>query len=156
MDDPAPASKTAKATVQAPLKAAATKNAPTAKPAAPKATVPKPTLADVAAPVAPAQPKASKPKAEKPAPSITITDNLEVLKGLGPKVAGMLRALGVTSIAQVASWTEADIAEIDAKLGAFTGRIKRDNWVDQAQLLSAGDIAGFEAKYGALGGAVKG
>lgn len=79
-----------------------------------------------------------------------------MLKGLGPKVASMLQALGVTSIAQVAGWTEADVAEIDAKLGAFSGRIKRDNWVDQAQLLAAGDIAGFEAKYGALGGGVKG
>ena len=161
MDDPAPATKTAKAKVQAPLKAAATKKAPTAKPVAPKTTKPKTAAPKAAAPIAPvaemaAPVAAAKPKVVKPKAAISIPDNLEVLKGLGPKVASMLQALGVTSIAQVASWTEADVAEIDAKLGAFAGRIKRDNWVDQAQLLAAGDIAGFEAKYGALGGAVKG
>ena len=166
MDDPAPATKTAKAKVQAPLKAAATKKAPIAKPVAPKAKTPKTAapkasapiapVAEMAAPVAAAKPKVVKPKVAKPTPAISIPDNLEVLKGLGPKVASMLKALGVTSIAQVAGWTEADVAEIDTKLGAFAGRIKRDNWVDQAQLLAAGDIAGFEAKYGALGGGVKG
>ena len=47
--------------------------------------------------------------------------------------------------------TAADIAEIDSKLGVFAGRPNRDNWVDQAKLLVAGDVAGFEKKYGALG-----
>ncbi len=65
----------------------------------------------------------------------------------------MLKGLGVTSFAQVASWTAADVAEIDAKLGTFAGRITRDNWIDQARLLGAGDVSGFEKKYGALGGA---
>jgi predicted flap endonuclease-1-like 5' DNA nuclease len=67
----------------------------------------------------------------------------------------MLKGLGVTSFAQVASWTAADVAEMDGKLGAFAGRITRDNWVDQAQLLSAGDVTGFEKKYGALGSEIK-
>jgi predicted flap endonuclease-1-like 5' DNA nuclease len=57
----------------------------------------------------------------------------------------------VTSLEQIATWSAADVTEIDSKLGAFAGRIKRDNWVDQAKLLSAGDIAGFEKKYGSLG-----
>jgi predicted flap endonuclease-1-like 5' DNA nuclease len=63
----------------------------------------------------------------------------------------MLKSLGITSFAQVANWTAADIAEVDAKLGAFAGRINRDNWVDQARLLVEGDVDGFEKKYGALG-----
>jgi predicted flap endonuclease-1-like 5' DNA nuclease len=75
---------------------------------------------------------------------------------LGPKVNNLLKGLGVTSFAQVANWTAADVADIDAKLGAFAGRITRDNWIDQAQLLAAGDIAGFEQKYGALGSGAKG
>ncbi|OYY69478.1 MAG: hypothetical protein B7Y44_06085 [Sphingomonadales bacterium 28-55-16] len=78
-----------------------------------------------------------------------------MIKGLGPKVNSMLKALGVNSFAQVANWTAADVAEMDGKLGAFAGRITRDNWVDQAQLLAAGDVAGFEQKYGALGAGVK-
>ncbi len=156
MDDPAPSTKTAKARAQAPLKAAATKKAPVNKAATPKTTAPNALVADEVAPVAAAKPKMAKVKAATPAAAPPIPDNLELLKGLGPKVATMLRGLGVTSIAQIASWTDADVAEIDPKLGAFAGRIKRDNWVEQAQLLKAGDVAGFEAKYGALGGAVKG
>lgn len=163
MDDPAPASKTAKAQVQAPLKGAATKKAPTPKAPAPKATAPKAAVAKVAAPkvaVKPAVAKlqaeaAPKAKAAKAAPIVSIPDNLELIKGLGPKVNNMLNGLGVTSFAQVASWTAADIAEIDGKLGAFSGRITRDNWVDQAQLLVAGDVIGFEKKYGALGSEIK-
>ena len=182
MDDPAPATKTSKAKVQAPLKAAATQKAPAAKPApakaaAPKATMAKAATAKVAAPkaaapktaapkaVAPktAAPKAAtakvaapKVKAAKPAAKVSIPDNLELLKGVGPKVNNMLKGLGITSFAQVASWTAADVAEIDGKLGAFAGRITRDNWIDQAQLLVAGDVAAFEKKYGALGSEVKG
>ena len=159
MDDPKPASKTAKAQAQAPLKAAATKKAPTPKAAAPKVKV-----AEVGAPKAEAKPvvakvkteAAPKAKAPKPAPAAAIPDNLELIKGLGPKVNKMLKELGITSFAQVARWTAADVAEIDGKLGAFAGRITRDNWVDQAQLLAAGNVAGFEKKYGALGTVAKG
>jgi predicted flap endonuclease-1-like 5' DNA nuclease len=99
---------------------------------------------------------APKVKAAKPAAKVSIPDNLELLKGVGPKVNNMLKGLGIASFAQVASWTAADVAEIDGKLGAFAGRISRDNWIDQAQLLVAGDVAAFEKKYGALGSEVKG
>src|SRR3546814_18364971 len=98
-------------------------------------------------PFPPTTPSLSPPTA-KPAKS----DNLQVLKGIGPKLAGLLNGLGVTSFQQVAAWTAADIATIDAQLGAFQGRIARDNIVDQATYLARGDKAGFEAKYGALGG----
>ncbi len=164
MDDPAPASKTAKAQAQAPLKGAATKKAPTPKAPAPKAAAPIAAVAKVAAPKAAVKPAVAKVKAEaapkaakaaKAAPKSSIPDNLELIKGLGPKVNSMLKGLGVTSFAQVASWTAADVAEMDGKLGAFAGRITRDNWVDQAQLLSAGDVTGFEKKYGALGSEIK-
>lgn len=72
------------------------------------------------------------------------------IKGVGPKLVALLYALGVTRYAQVAAWTEADIARIDAQLGAFAGRIRRDNWVEQAKFLAEGDKAGFEGKFGKL------
>lgn len=77
-------------------------------------------------------------------------DNLLRMKGIGPKLNQQLLDLGVTHYAQIASWTDADIAAIDAKLGNFKGRPVRDQWVDQAKYLAAGDFAGFEAKYGKL------
>jgi predicted flap endonuclease-1-like 5' DNA nuclease len=169
MDDPAPASKTAPPKAQAPLKAGATKAAPTkmAKPTTQKATAPKAAVTKVAARKTeapkPAKPVASKPKAA-PAPKAkaapkaaskpVIPDNLLLLKGVGPKLHTLLQSYGITSFAQVANWSPADITEIDAKLGTFAGRIGRDNWVDQAKLLVAGDVAGFEKKYGSLGSEV--
>ena len=169
-----PVSKTAKA----PVKTAATKKARAPKAAAPKAAA-KPVAQKAKAEKAPkakaekvkkakaenapkAKPEkakaqaAPKAKAAKPAPVSSIPENLELIKGLGPKVNTLLKGIGVTSFAQVANWTAADVSEIDAQLGAFAGRITRDNWIDQAQLLAAGDVAGFEQKYGALGTGAKG
>lgn len=168
MDDPAPASKTAPPKAQAPLKAGATKAAPTktTKPATQKAAAPKAPAARAsvkntevpkAAPVASKPKAASAPKAKaahKAASKPVIPDNLLLLKGVGPKLNTLLQSLGITRFAQVANWSSADIAEIDAKLGTFAGRIGRDNWVDQAKLLVAGDVVGFEKKYGSLGSEV--
>ncbi|NJM51823.1 MAG: hypothetical protein HC843_13940 [Sphingomonadales bacterium] len=83
-----------------------------------------------------------------------IPDNLELLKGVGPKLNALLKSLGVTSFEQVANWTAADIRDVDSKLGNFAGRIGRDNWVDQAKLLAKGDVTAFEKKYGSLGSEV--
>lgn len=99
-----------------------------------------------AAPVAAAAAAAPKIRAAVGAP-----DNLELLKGVGPKLNQLLISLGVTRFDQIAAWTAEEIAEVDQYLGSFKGRIGRDNWVDQAGYLARGDKAGFEAKYGALG-----
>ena len=72
------------------------------------------------------------------------------LKGLGPKVATQLGALGVTTVGQMAALSESEAQSIDAQLGNFTGRMGRDRWVEQARLLAAGDKAGFEAIFGKL------
>jgi predicted flap endonuclease-1-like 5' DNA nuclease len=77
-------------------------------------------------------------------------DDLTRIKGLGPKIAAMLNGLGVTSLAQIASWNDDDIDRFDARLTGFEGRIRRDNWVEQAQLLHQDDKAGFEARFGKL------
>lgn len=85
----------------------------------------------------------------EPQPAGT-ADDLTRIKGLGPKLAETLTGLGVTSLAQIAAWDDADIDRIDAQLGRFQGRIRRDDWPAQAKLLAAGDTAGYEAKFGRL------
>lgn len=77
-------------------------------------------------------------------------DDLTRIKGLGPKLAATLRDLGVTRFAQIAAWSDADIDRIDARLGRFEGRIRRDGWVEQAGYLAAGDTAGFQSRFGAV------
>ncbi|MGX7952869.1 hypothetical protein ACWPM1_09920 [Tsuneonella sp. HG249] len=76
-------------------------------------------------------------------------DDLTRIKGLGPKLATTLQDIGVRSFAQIAAWDDTEIDRIDAQLGRFQGRIRRDAWVEQARLLAAGDQAAFEAKFGA-------
>ena len=85
-----------------------------------------------------------------PTPSVTTAsgDDLSRMKGVGPKLVAMLRDMGVTRFDQIAAWDDADIDRIDAQLGRFSGRIRRDDWVGQARLLAAGDEAGYNASYG--------
>ncbi len=75
-------------------------------------------------------------------------DELLRIKGLGPKLAQQLRTLGVDSLAQIAAWDDAQIELIDAQLGRFQGRIRRDDWPEQARLLTAGDTAAYESRFG--------
>lgn len=77
-------------------------------------------------------------------------DDLAQIKGVGPKLVVLLGQIGVSSFAQIAAWSDADVAEVDAKLGTFAGRIERDSWVEQCKLLATGDTAGFEGKFGKL------
>ena len=84
------------------------------------------------------------------APAAVEGDDLTRIKGLGPKLADQLRALGVTTFAQIAAWGDDEIDAIDAQLGRFQGRIRRDNWPTQARFLAAGDTAGYEQKFGKL------
>ena len=72
------------------------------------------------------------------------------LKGLGPKVAAQLGALGVSTVGEMAALSDSDAQRIDAQLGSFTGRMGRDRWIEQARLLAGGDKAGFEAVFGKL------
>ena len=91
---------------------------------------------------APIAPVASVPDGE--------ADDLRRIKGVGPKLVALLQEQGITRFAQIAGWTDTDIDLVDANLGPFAGRIRRDNWVEQAKLLAEGDTAGFEAKFGKL------
>ena len=62
-------------------------------------------------------------------------DDLTALKGVGPKMAAELNAMGLTSFAQLAEMTEANIADLSAKLSAFRDRPARDDWAGQARAL---------------------
>ena len=63
----------------------------------------------------------------------------------------MRAARGITRGDQLAALTAAQARELDVQLGAFTGRMARDRWIDQARLLASGDTAAYEAEFGKLG-----
>jgi len=103
--------------------------------------------------VSPAPPAAQSVPAPVPPPGIdpsTEADDLRRIKGVGPKLVALLHGLGITSYAQIAAWDDSEIDRIDAKLGTFAGRIRRDSWVEQARFLAAQDTSGFEARFGKL------
>ncbi|MFN3863555.1 MAG: hypothetical protein ACK4RT_04650 [Erythrobacter sp.] len=119
--------------------------------AAPAVARPAPAPTPVAAPAAPPVP-APAPPAPAAAPSAPdAADDLARIKGIGPKLVALLGELGITSYAQIAAWTDADVERIDAQLGRFAGRITRDRWIEQAKLLAAGDEAGFTETFGKNG-----
>lgn len=78
-------------------------------------------------------------------------DDLTRIKGLGPKAQSVLNGIGIRRYAQLADLDPAQAAEVDARLGAFKGRIFRDRWIEQARYLEQDDVSGFEAEFGKLG-----
>ena len=60
-------------------------------------------------------------------------DQLAKISGIGPVVEGKLNALGIFTFAQIAQLTEQDMSNIDDALQLFPGRVKREDWVQQAK-----------------------
>lgn len=76
--------------------------------------------------------------------------DLRLLKGVGDKLAARLAELGVRTTAEMAALAPTDAARIDGDLGAMSGRIARDQLIDQARLLADGRVTEFEARYGRI------
>ncbi|RWG52107.1 MAG: proton-conducting membrane transporter [Mesorhizobium sp.] len=119
-----------------------------ARPSAAKSAAAKPAAAKTAAAApkkAPAPKKAAAPKA-----TTGKADNLRRLIGIGPVNEKLLKAQGVTSYAQIAAWTDADVKRVEEVLN-FDGRIAREKWIEQAKLLAAGDEAEFATRFPTAG-----
>jgi len=73
-------------------------------------------------------------------------DDLKKIKGVGPKMEKMLNEMGFYHFDQIAAWTPAEVAWVDDHLQGFKGRVSRDNWVEQAEILGAGGDTAFSKK----------
>ncbi|UWR28060.1 50S ribosomal protein L21 [Sulfitobacter sp. S223] len=95
--------------------------------------------AKAAKPAKAAAPKAE--KAEKPAKAKKAAkgegDDLSQISGVGPVIVGKLNDAGITTFAQIAAWTDADVEAIEEKL-SFKGRVGREDWIAQAKDLAKG------------------
>jgi predicted flap endonuclease-1-like 5' DNA nuclease len=69
--------------------------------------------------------------------SLAAPDDLKRLRGVGPAFERALRALGITTFAQIAEFTEADIERVAQSLKLKPERIRRDDWVGNARALLA-------------------
>ena len=72
-------------------------------------------------------------------------DNLCEIKGIGKVIDEKLKNLGVFHFEQIAKWTQEDVAWIDEHL-AFKGRVGREKWIEQAQLLAKGEETEFSQR----------
>jgi len=81
----------------------------------------------------------SPPRAEKPPVAVGLApvdgDRLNRIIGIDPAAETLLRANGVTRLAEIAAWQGEDVARFEALLGT-NGRIAREGWVAQALFLT--------------------
>ena len=93
------------------------------------------------APAAPKKAAAAKPKAKRAAKPKAAAkssqggDDLKQISGIGPSLEKKLNAAGITTFKQMAELTDADVADLEEKIIRFSGRIKREQWVEQAKKL---------------------
>jgi predicted flap endonuclease-1-like 5' DNA nuclease len=91
--------------------------------------------------------------ASMPAPAVPLRpavpaarENLQRISGVDAEAEKLLTAQGVSRYSQIAHWSPADVARVEAQLDA-SGRIGRENWIEQAQILSRGGDTAFSRDY---------
>jgi len=70
-----------------------------------------------------------------PSDSTQPDDDLKQIAGVGAGLEKKLKAAGITTLRQIAELSDADIADLEERIIRFSGRIKREEWVDQARKL---------------------
>ncbi len=64
-------------------------------------------------------------------------DNLKLMSGVGPKLEDALNGLGIYHFEQISKWSDAEVEWVDKHL-KLNGRLRRDNWMEQATKLVTG------------------
>lgn len=80
------------------------------------------------------------------APRGGIADNLKEIEGIGPAMEKLVNEMGFFHFDQIANWTEADVAWVDANMKNFKGRITRDRWVAQARIIVNEGLQAFRER----------
>jgi len=75
----------------------------------------------------------SKPAAVAAEPASA--DDLKKISGIGPGLEKKLNDAGITTLKQIAELSDADVADLEERIIRFSGRIKREQWVEQAKKL---------------------
>jgi ribosomal protein L30 len=75
-------------------------------------------------------------------PTVPAADDLEIIEGIGPKIAGVLRDAGISSFTELAATDSERLAEVlqDANLRLASP----ETWAEQAELAAAGDWEGLK------------
>lgn len=62
-------------------------------------------------------------------------DDLKIVKGIGPFLEKKLNSIGIFTFRQIAAFTPEDEDKVNEVIEFFPGRIRRDNWSSQAEIL---------------------
>jgi predicted flap endonuclease-1-like 5' DNA nuclease len=73
-------------------------------------------------------------------------EDLRRIRGIDGELAERLSAAGVVRYQQIANWSAADVERFDLQL-ATAGAIARENWIEQAQILSKGGDTSFSRAF---------
>ena len=131
----------------APMADAAPAPAKAARVVKPKAA--KPVVTKVAAkPAAPKVVKAKKPDGpvRLSAPRKGKADDLKEIEGIGPALEKLCNSLGFYHFDQIAGWSDADVAWVDANMKTFKGRIVRDKWIAQSKIILSEGLEAFRVR----------
>jgi predicted flap endonuclease-1-like 5' DNA nuclease len=85
-----------------------------------------------------------------PAPRNGRPDDLQRISGVGEKYERTLNALGFYHFDQIAAWNPFEMDWMDDYL-QFNGRIRRENWSEQCELLATGQEEEFSRLFGTGG-----
>ena len=69
-------------------------------------------------------------------------DDLQTIKGVGPFIEEILNALGIFTFSQISKMTSELEQQVNEAIEFFPGRVKRDEWANQAKALLEGAIEG--------------
>lgn len=105
--------------------------------AAPKKAAPKKAAAETKA-EAPKKAAAKKAPAKKAAPKkASANDDLTQLSGVGPALAKKLNEAGITSFAQIAAWTDADMDALNETVSGVKAKAEKGDWINAAKALAS-------------------
>ena len=62
-------------------------------------------------------------------------DDLQAIKGVGPFIEEKLNALGIYTLSQISKMTSDLEEQVNEAIEFFPGRVKRDEWANQAKVL---------------------
>ena len=79
-------------------------------------------------------------------PNISQQDDLKRIKGVGPFIEKKLNAIGIFSFDQISRFTKEDMQVVTELISFFPGRIERDDWKGQANVLKKGGDTDFSKR----------
>jgi len=98
-----------------------------------------------------AEPRPASPSPLPAAAKVSDRDHLQRIGGISGEIESVLNAHDIARYSQIAGWSAADVQRVEGLLG-FSGRVSRENWIEQAQILARGGATAYSRTFDERGG----